>query len=80
MEKDRNFFGSESEDKSKNNDKVEKVEIKKKKKKPSFKENTDKILQKQGINPKDFDKQAIYEARKVKYDEFVSENLSLILE
>lgn len=51
-----------------------------KKKVDPFMEMTDKIITKKGMNPKDFDKNAIFEARKKLKEEFVNENISLLLD
>lgn len=51
-----------------------------KKKVDPFMEMTDKIITKKGMNPKDFDKNAIFEARNKLKDEFVNENISLLLD
>lgn len=45
-----------------------------------FIEMTDKIIEKQGLKPKDFDQKAIREARQKLYDEFVKENIGLLLD
>lgn len=41
---------------------------------------TDKIIDKKGLKPKDFDRQAIKEARQKLYDDFVKENISQLLD
>lgn len=64
-------FQKESENKAKKQ---------RKKKIDPFMEMTDKIINKKGMNPKDFDKNAIFEARKKLYDEFVNENITLLLD
>ncbi|MBO0481503.1 hypothetical protein [Candidatus Enterococcus courvalinii] len=51
-----------------------------KKKVDPFIEMTDKIIEKQGLKPKDFDQKAIREARQKLYDEFVKENIGLLLD
>lgn len=53
---------------------------KKKKKVDKFTEMTDKIIEKKGLKPKDFDRQAIKEARQKLYDDFVKENISQLLD
>lgn len=49
------------------------------KKKDPFIENTNKILEGKGIDPKQFDKEAIREARQQVYNEFVEENIGKLL-
>lgn len=49
------------------------------KKKKSLIETTNIILEKKGINPKVFDKEAIANARKVVYNDFVEENIEKLL-
>jgi hypothetical protein len=53
---------------------------KKKKEVDKFTEMTDKIIEKKGLKPKDFDRQAIKEARQKLYDDFVKENISQLLD
>lgn len=53
---------------------------KEKKKVDKFTEMTDKIIEKKGLKPKDFDRQAIKEARQKLYDDFVKENISQLLD
>lgn len=45
-----------------------------------FIEKTDKILAIKGITPREFDKQAVLEARKTMYQEFIEENIDKLLE
>lgn len=56
------------------------MKTKKKKKVDKFTEMTDKIIEKKGLKPKDFDRQAIKEARQKLYDDFVKENISQLLD
>lgn len=49
-------------------------------KKESFTSVTNKILEKEGVNPKDFDKEAIKNARQKVYDKFVKENIGKLLD
>lgn len=51
-----------------------------KKKVDPFIEMTDKILEKKGLKPKEFDQLAIKEARQKIYQEFVEENIGLLLD
>ena len=52
----------------------------KRKKHDEFMEITDKILLKKGIKPKNFDMEAVKAARKNVYDDFVKNNIDLLLE
>lgn len=45
-----------------------------------FTETTDRIIETIGQKPKEFDKKAIYEARKKLYEDFVSKNIDLLIE
>lgn len=45
-----------------------------------FIETTNKIIEKKGLKPKEFDQMAIREARQKLYDEFVKENIGLLLD
>lgn len=45
-----------------------------------FIETTNKIIEKKGLKPREFDQKAIREARQKLYDEFVKENIGLLLD
>ncbi|EEV57961.1 predicted protein (plasmid) [Enterococcus faecium 1,231,408] len=64
----------------KDNQETSEKNKKKKKKVDKFTEMTDKIIEKKGLKPKDFDRQAIKEARQKLYDDFVKENISQLLD
>jgi 3-oxoacyl-[acyl-carrier-protein] synthase III len=64
----------------KDNQETSEKKKKKKKKVDKFTEMTDKIIEKKGLKPKDFDRQAIKEARQKLYDDFVKENISQLLD
>ncbi|XIL51323.1 hypothetical protein N8C81_16170 (plasmid) [Enterococcus faecium] len=68
------------ENRKDNQETSEKNKKKKKKKVDKFTEMTDKIIEKKGLKPKDFDRQAIKEARQKLYDDFVKENISQLLD
>jgi 3-oxoacyl-[acyl-carrier-protein] synthase III len=69
------------ENRKDNQETSEKKKKKKKKRKvDKFTEMTDKIIEKKGLKPKDFDRQAIKEARQKLYDDFVKENISQLLD
>jgi 3-oxoacyl-[acyl-carrier-protein] synthase III len=64
----------------KDNQETSEKNKKKKKEVDKFTEMTDKIIEKKGLKPKDFDRQAIKEARQKLYDDFVKENISQLLD
>jgi hypothetical protein len=64
----------------KDNQETSEKKKKKKKKVDKFTEMTDKIIEKKGLKPKDFDRQAIKETRQKLYDDFVKENISQLLD
>lgn len=59
---------------------VESPKRKRAKKVDPFIDTTNKIIEKKGMKPKDFDQKAIREARKALYDSFVKENIELLLD
>ncbi|EMF0336547.1 hypothetical protein KCT23_002357 [Enterococcus faecium] len=59
---------------------VNKTKRQRKKKVDPFIEMTDKIIQKKGLTPREFDQTAIRKERQKLYDEFVKENIGLLLD
>ncbi|HAQ4033139.1 hypothetical protein ACJK6Q_15450 (plasmid) [Enterococcus faecium] len=68
------------ENRKDNQEIIEKNKKTRKKKVDKFTEMTDKIIEKKGLKSKDFDRQAIKEARQKLYDDFVKENISQLLD